>query len=308
MEILKKLLDRITVSDVVGLDFDLRPYNGYYKGVEHDSLVIDTKKNIFYWNSMGISGNALDWLMQIKGLTFGESVRFLEKMDKKPESLKYEINDLPNSPIYPKLLETFFELGKSHREMWYKRGYNDETIDHFKLGFSGRCYVIPIVIAGELYNFQCRTPEKKIWSWTRELGSLPFNFDVLKEAQTTIITESPVNAIAMYQYGYNAVAQNTGANAWKNWWNKYFVRVKHIIFAYDNDKAGYKGSERVLKYFSDRATILTWPIEYPDKYDLNDLLKEGKTKQFITGLLLNNCVSYEQYKLTAYLRKQNGRN
>jgi DNA primase len=255
---------------------------------------------------MGISGNALDWLMEIKGLTFGESVRFLEKMDKKPESLKYEINDLPNSPIYPKLLEAFFELGKSHREMWYKRGYNDETIDHFKLGFTGRVYVVPIIINGELYNFQCRTPEKRIWSWTRELGSLPFNFDVLKEAQTVIITESPVNAISMYQYGYNAVAQNTGANAWKNWWNKYFVRVKHIIFAYDNDKAGYKGSEKVLKYFNDRATILTWPVEYPDKYDLNDLLKEGKTKQFVTGLLLNNCVSYEQYKLTPYLRKQNG--
>ncbi len=291
----------INIRDLVQQDFELKDYRTYSKGVVHDSLVIDHSKNMFYWNSLGISGGPVEWLTEIKGLTYAEALIYLGKFVDKKKDAPEHLKVLPESPIYQKLLEVFYETGKTHRDYWYSRGYSDETIDHFKLGYTGNCYVIPIIFQGILYNFQCRTPDKKIRSWTRGLGVLPFNFDVLSQNQNVIITESPVNAVAMYQYGYDAVAPNNGASSWQRWWTVYFNHVHNIIVAYDNDDPGYKGAEKVTKIFRDRAKILVWPEETPISYDLNDLLKENRPKPEIVSLLVNSTFNFEQYKLCRYM-------
>lgn len=290
----------IDLKAIISQDFDLKDYRGYSKGVVHDSLVIDYDKNKFYWNSLGISGDAIDWLTEVKGLSRYEALEYAKKFKVQKQDVPEHLAILPESPIYQKLLDVFFESGKSHRDYWYKRGYNDETIEHFKLGYTGKCYVIPIVFEGILYNFQCRTPDKRMWGWTRGLGILPFNFDILSKAEYVVVTESPVNAIAMYQYGYDAVAQNSGAGSWRNWWTVYFNKVKNITIAYDHDLAGYHGAERVAKVFKDRSRILVWPDGTKESYDLNDLLKDGKTKVDVTNLFINNTYALEQFKLFRY--------
>jgi twinkle protein len=295
----------VDIRDVIAEDFELKDYRGYAKGVVHDSLVVLPNKNMFYWNSIGISGGPVDWLMEIKGLTRAEAYLYLERFVKSKRQVSEPQKVLPESSIYQKLLDVFFDLGKTKRDYWYSRGYNDDTIDHFKLGYTGKCYVIPVIFDGVLYNFQCRTPEKKMWGWTRGMGVLPFNFDVLKSNKNVVITESPVNAIAMYQYGYTAVSQNSGAGSWQKWWNLYFNGVSTIVVAYDHDVAGYHGAQKVAEAFRDRSRILVWPAGTPDTYDLNDLLKDGKPKEDIANLMINCTYSVEQFKLFAFLSREN---
>ncbi|MCA1028845.1 DUF3991 and TOPRIM domain-containing protein [Cytobacillus kochii] len=51
--------------------------NQYYFGIEHDSLVIDSYKNKFYWNSQNISGNSILFAQTFFNKTFPEAVAML---------------------------------------------------------------------------------------------------------------------------------------------------------------------------------------------------------------------------------------
>lgn len=297
MSKISDLLDRVDIVALINADFDLKDGTNYANGILHDSLVVDKRNKRFYWNSLGLVGNALDWVTHIKGYPLRDAVTYLQSFARQrdyPNKLTQSLDYEPN--IYPKLLDTFFELGKTNREYWYRRGYNDKTIDKFKLGFTGRCYVIPIIYKGVLFNFQCRTPEKKIWAWTKNIGALPFNFDCLPGIETVIISESPVDAIMLTQNGFNAISQTGGAGTWYKYWNLDLVNLKTIILAYDHDLAGYSGAIKLGQMFKDRAKIFIWPDNYPEKYDSNDFFRDGHTVEEFYSLLMTRTYSYDIIK------------
>lgn len=264
-------IKKIPVLDVVGCDMLLtKSGKRYYRGVEHDSLVVDTEKNLFFWNSIGISGNALDWMCKIRGYSIADALEYLQKFSNLP--LKKSIDRLfePNKPYY-RLLKVFYELGKSYREYWYGRGYSDDSIDKFMLGYTGKYHVIPVIYNGELVNFQCRTPDKRIWSWVKNSKKQPFNFEVLTETDWVIITESPVDAIIADQYGFPAVSIFPNALSWDRDFTKHFLGINKVYLFYDNDKAGWRGMRRVSKYLN--CSVVDWE-GYPEKTDVGDILND----------------------------------
>lgn len=293
MNDLANLLGRVDLKSIIEKDFDLRYYNGYAKGIVHDSLVV-TDANVFFWNSLGLRGNALDWLIDVKGMPFREAVNHLYEVatpEYKPKELPVEHN------IYPKLLDLFFELGKTNRQYWYDKGYLDSTIDTFNLGYTGRAYVIPIIFNGKLYNFQCKIPAtetspKKVWGWASGMGLLPFNFDCIQDNSTIFIIESPGDAINVAQIGLPAISQNGGSNNWSSEFNQYLIKVSEIIICYDADKPGFLGSVRLAKRFKDRAKVLIWPENTPLKYGVGNLLNDRNlSKQAFLDYLANKVYS-----------------
>ena len=109
---LKQAVSRVPVEQVVGRDFDLhRAGERYYRAVKHNSLVVDTEKNRWYWNSLGVSGNALDWLTKIRGYSVADSLEILQNYTKVPLRRSLDILFEPQLP-YPKLLQAFYQLGK----------------------------------------------------------------------------------------------------------------------------------------------------------------------------------------------------
>ncbi len=291
----QRLINNADIVDIVGQDFDLVEAAHYAKGVVHDSLVIDKRKKRFYWNSIGVAGNAYDWLVQIKGLSSNEALKYLETHQVGGMDVVYE-QPLGSPEIYQRLLDVFYNLGKSNRAYWYHRGYDDATIDRFKLGFTGRCYVVPVVLGGQLYNFQCRTPEKRIWAWSKTTGGLPFNFDAIGNSRSLIVTESPTNSIALAQYGFTSISQTSGAGSWRKWWSTYLLKVDELNIIYDNDEAGYHGAIKLAAMYRDRANVFVWPMNTPEKYDPNDWLKEKYTKPDIMSMLLERLLPYEVVK------------
>ena len=310
MERIKELIDRVDIRTIISNDFELKDYGTYSKGIIHDSLVVDHSKNYFYWNSIEIKGNALDWLTEIKGMTVIEAIKELKsvagELPKQREfKLPIEIN------IYPKLLDIFYELGKYHREYWYSKGYDDNTIDRFRLGYTGRCYTIPIIFDDKLINFQCKVPAsnespKRIWSWSTGLGVLPFNFDSLHSSSSCFIIESPGDAINIAQLGFTAISQTGGSNNWNKYWNQFLINQKEIIICYDNDEAGFLGAIRLARQFEDRVKILLWPEnQYRLKYGVGDFAKEFP-QDFLKFIIINSYplkiiepfikLTIEQYK------------
>lgn len=272
-------------------DFEFQATSSrYLKTIEHNSLVLDTEKNIFFWNSKNIAGDSLTWLTKINGMSF-------EKAQKKLSDLQVSSYTNIISYVYkgetvvvlPELVEIFWEKGKdlSFRDYWYHRGISDKTIDRFRLGWHNGWSTIPIFIDGIFINFQIRRdePNKRIKSWYRGTGSQLFNSDLLKLTPSVIIAESPTDAILLQQYGFPAISHTAGATGWSVKWFASFMKLKNIFILYDNDKAGNKGAKKVAEHLGeDRCRVYTFE-GYADKYDVGDFFLNGGTSEELTNIL-----------------------
>lgn len=70
----------------------------YYFGVEHDSLVIDRKKNKFHWNSQNISGNSIVFVQTFFDKSFPEAVAMLTS--KEYEKMNYVVSKPQQEYVY----------------------------------------------------------------------------------------------------------------------------------------------------------------------------------------------------------------
>ena len=262
----------------------------FLKTMEHSSLVYDTERDVFWWNSKEIVGDVYVWLTKILGYSTRDARDFIRlnsgsselKIYTKVTNQKGEV-----TTVYPKLVQLLWENGKKHREYWYRRGITDITCDRFLLGYYEGWYTIPFFVENAFVNFQKRRdePDKLIKSWYRGLSPILFNSSVLSIAKVVVITESPTDAILLSQFGYPAVSHNGGATFWNQDWNKYFVDQKEIFIVYDNDEPGEKGARGVAEALGLYRTKIYTFHGYVDKYDLGDWLQEYNPQDF--GALLD---------------------
>ena len=279
----------MTLEELVGQDYTLIGKGRYIRALEHNSLVIDTEEQVFYWNSKQIFGGIYDWLTKIKGISHAEAKKY--KVDR-PASIfdrATENKAVSDIVVLPELVETFYNLGKNYREYWYdKRGYTDRTIENFRLGYTGNgWYSIPIYVDGLFRNFQCRRADSKVMRpWYRDLGALPFNFAMLNICSTVVLTEGPVDAIMLRQYDIPAVSQTSGAGAlavYRQYYSR-FLGLDKIYICYDNDVAGNEGAFRLARLFGDKAVVYNlW--DFDKGYDITDFFKAGHTAEEFMGLM-----------------------
>jgi DNA primase len=59
--------------------FSLRGSGNYLKASEHDSLVVNTEQQLFFWNSRGFSGDVISWLEQTQGMDFQQATGWLAR-------------------------------------------------------------------------------------------------------------------------------------------------------------------------------------------------------------------------------------
>jgi DNA primase len=258
----------------------------YAKTLQHDSLVLDRKKDIFYWNSKNIIGNAFTYLIKIRGYDKSQAIERL-KDSKDTFSWGYadEKDTSENVIQYSPLVEIFYEYGKKFGNYWHdKRGYSDNTIAEFKLGYTGTWYTIPIFEHGEFVNFQARMENPKIIKhWYKGIGPHSFNFSILKLVDWVVITEGPNDAIMLRQNNIPAVSQTGGAGFWNREWNPLFSTKKKIYVVYDNDDAGKFHAQKVAQQWG-RARYYNFDT-YSDKYDITNYFKDGGTKEEFMELL-----------------------
>lgn len=289
---IEELLKTISVVEVIQRKFNLRKCGyKYYKGIEHDSLVINTEENKFYWNSQGISGGPLDWLLTVEGLSMRSALKVLNEVSGLPVSHVALIDVDRPPPILQSLINVFYDLGKFHRGYWYNRGFTDQTIDKFKLGYTGNAHVIPIVYNGVLDNFQCRIGAgvtKKVWWWSRRKPAL-FNSLATLNSDYVILTEGSIDAITLDQLGFPAISANC-LNYWDNAWNKHIIKTNAVYVLYDNDTAGNSAGAKIVKRLLNRGRLVLWPNKYmEEKDDVNKLflrLGQERASEFIRSVLL----------------------
>ena len=124
-----KNLSIISVAEQLGME--LKRTGAYsYTWTEHDSFVIDARKNDFHWNSRSEFGDVIQLVQTIKGVTYKEAMHFLETGEFKKVDLAAQID--PKEP-FRYSLERYehpdFKASRSY--LRDQRGLSDDTIDFF---------------------------------------------------------------------------------------------------------------------------------------------------------------------------------
>ena len=124
-----KRLSIISVAEQLGIE--LKRTGSYsYTWTEHDSFVIDTRKNEFHWNSRTEFGDVIQLVQSIKGVSYKEAMHFLETGEFK--QVNSEAQMAPKEPFYYNL-ERYENKDFSASRSYLKaqRGLSDDTINFF---------------------------------------------------------------------------------------------------------------------------------------------------------------------------------
>ena len=124
-----KRLSIISVAEQLGIG--LKRTGSYsYTWTEHDSFVIDAKKNDFHWNSRSEFGDVIQLVQTIQGVTYKEAMHFLETGEFK--QVNAEAQMAPKEPFYYNL-ERYENQDFSASRSYLKaqRGLSDDTINFF---------------------------------------------------------------------------------------------------------------------------------------------------------------------------------
>jgi len=283
-EILAKLIDE-------DFGFETKENSRWGKATDHDSLVLDKEKGIFFWNSKELSGGAISYLMGVRKLSFPEAKKYLanyEYEDTFTLTVNTKVGDVY---VYPKLVDVFFEYGqeKDKRQYWYNRGISDSTIDRFRLGWYNNYNTVPIFMDNALRQFQLRSDningKRSITNYYKNVGPVLFNSDILKFTDKVYVTEGLTDCLRLTQEGLPAVSGNAGSGGWLTEWFIYFMRQKEIVVIYDNDRAGKHGVGIVASCLGQyRTKIFTFP-GYDDKFDLVDFFNAGGNVKELEALI-----------------------
>ena len=185
--------------------------------------------------------------------------------------------------------ESILDSFESYHPYMTKRKISDDVISRFKIKFDPKtqCIVFPVRdIKGRLRFLTRRSVEGKKFI-IDDLANKKYIYlldEVVKNNyKTVIITESQINALTCWSWGYPAVAL-IGAGTTKEQMEVLNgTGINHYILAYDGDYAGRCGEQRFLKFI--RKDVFVDIIRLPDGKDINDLEKE-EFEKFISDFIL----------------------
>ena len=124
-----KRLSIISVAEQLGIE--LKRTGSYsYTWTEHDSFVIDTRKNEFHWNSRTEFGDVIQLVQTIRGVSYKEAMYFLETGEFK--EVDVEAQTAPKEP-FSYYLERYERQDFSASRSYLKaeRDLSDDTINFF---------------------------------------------------------------------------------------------------------------------------------------------------------------------------------
>jgi len=253
--------------------------------------VSKTKDGFLCFNSdCGASGTLVDLVSQVSGRNYFEALRFVlmhqpTEQDNFEADLDTVLSEIPDyreftPEVLRGLVEGMSEPGNPGKTYMNGRGFTDDTIDYFKVGYSKKKNMVAVPVHspdGIPIGVVGRSASKDSKVFKNSVG-LPtsktfFNLHRAKRASTTVIvTEASFDAMAVHQAGYPNVVGNLGGHMSEL---KYRLLDKHfdrIILMTDNrdyDDAGRAIGMKIAQRFIATKDILWAQYRYDEHYPGN---------------------------------------
>lgn len=301
-EKLKRIREDLSLTGyVVASGYTLVRKGKYYSLKEHDSVMIDPLKNVYWQNSkmgydncIGRKGTIIDFAVNFNGMSMYEAIKEFERIlgipekrklqhvqEKKEESTGQKQGEiiLPQKEanmrkIYAYLIKTR-HISKDvvnemvHRKMLYQDTY-------------GNCVFLGYDVENpEKVIFGCKRGTNTYKKFTGDLSGCDYakGFYVDNKQETLIVTESVIDALSIMtlldeqykKYNYLALGGTGKWEAVRTYLDT--GNIKKILIATDNDKSGIDAGRRICSLRKEYKNIeVQWKLP-PAKYgkDWNDV-------------------------------------
>lgn len=251
---------------------------GSINGEEGHSLSVrisGAKKGMWRDFAADVGGDLLDLWAATRSLSIAEAMaeakQHLGIRDEMPQRER---------PIYKRPARPQCQPPASAVHAWLVgRGLTDETIAAFKVGEMERdgkhFAVLPYLRDGEFVNAKYRdVADKRGMRQEKDAEPCLFGWHLIDpRARTVAITEGEIDCMTLHQVGIPALSVNAGAgnHQWiENDWDR-LERFSEILVCFDNDEAGQKGANEVVKRLGiERCKLVTFGAK-----DANQWLQDG---------------------------------
>lgn len=310
----RAMLDASGVSISSETSKDFLCFCPFHSNVNTPSMSVSrTKGTYICFNAdCAATGNLISLLAKLTDRTYFEAVRYvLMNKPTKQQEFEAELHDIlaPKADwkeFPPDVLVTLrnqmLEPGNAGREYMRGRGFTDDTIDHFELGYSSKRNMVAVPVHspdGVPLGLVGRTIEGKGFHNSAHMPTSRtlFNLHRAKRASpTAIISEASFDVMAVYQAGYpNGVGTLGGylSDERLSLLGKYFDT--YIIFT-DNreiDAGGKALGNKVVERFGGSKQILwalydyknTYPNDYKDATEIQEKINSNAVAQCIENAI-----------------------
>ena len=169
-EILDEVKSSNDIVDVISQYISLKRSGRNYFGLcpfhneKSPSFSVSPDKQIFHCFGCGVGGNVISFISKIEGIGFKEAIEVLAEraniklptidnsVDSKKEELKakvYKVNSFTAEYYHKKLYEPSSKIAQEYVK---KRQLNNETLQSFKIGFSGKFDELYRALKNEGFN------------------------------------------------------------------------------------------------------------------------------------------------------------
>ncbi len=209
----------------------------------------------------------------------------------------------------PDYWRRFLPLPDDARAYYHSRGFTDESIERWRLGYgvlpSSRCvfprYILPVFEGGRLVmlrgrlddshgipcsackHYQDEQCDERKGKWLRSAGgpgNVLFAAECLAPGKVVVVTEAPYSAIlAMQEAPHVAAVASTAPAHWEDAYTWRIVESEPAwaLVWFDHDVGGRKNGQRsyeALKATGINVRLYHWNVQAAEKHDLADVLVE----------------------------------
>lgn len=223
------------------------------RGDKRPSFGISVSKGVYNCFSCGESGNLTMLAERTLGMTRVEAMEAVYRDLTPAEALA-----MMQSPGYEPSRVTPMEFdiskwSKNKHKYWAKRGFNEETIGKWQLGYDPQenRVVVPIYFKKELVGWTKRALDdvtKPKWSHSNgvPMSKVLFGMDAFS-GESAILVEAPLSAIMLDQYGIKGAVASFGASLSDEQAVLLRTNYNNVLIFYDPDEAGARGTEKAIK-------------------------------------------------------------
>ena len=252
--------------------------------------------NTFHCFGCCADGDIIDFVKKMENCDFIRAMEIITNSAYEPYVPKAEVVKKKEAKN-PQAIKSFIMncyINMSKCDYFYKRGLTKETQQRFHLGYDEKHKSVVIPYSDDLTYYQSRNIETKAFYKPNVdvAGTEPlFNQQALTKDGCVFIVESPICAMSIMQYGYNAIAL-CGVQGWKKLPTVEINDKCRFVLCLDNDFEGNKCRDNICKAFPDKCIVYNVA---GDCKDPNELLMKDEEKFKKNLNLINTLINKVYY-------------
>lgn len=258
----------------------------YHKGglENKPSCGIHVKDLVYHCFSCGAAGSFFDMMQDIY-IPIEETQLISTREESKVEVPDREVRTLHKKK--PEVVQFDYTVGLT--KYLQNRKLTHEVCEEYLVGYKDDLVVFPVRnIHGDIIFYVTRNVYKKEYTLSKDDKPIFGLYELFKRQKNPsycFIVESPINALTLRVWGFNAVAL-MGLGSKEQLKELFDLPIREFILCFDGDEYGRRATQRFKETLLNKYVR---PVYIYEGKDVNDLSREEFSK-----LLLENNINEEE--------------